>query len=155
MRRIALLLLLALFAVSPAQAQTAPRPLAEVPMLPLAPGPHPDIEALLRLHWRDYFEAAGPHAFTLDEVRAGRFDLDGDDDPELVLMIDRPDWHGIDGQPLLIATWVDHHWLPVGWGWGEEDQVLVTDESIDGWRTLDIGNYLMRWTAKGYRRDPK
>ena len=156
MRRVALLICLVVLAALPAQAQVAaPHPLAAVPMLPLAAGPHPDIEDLLRRHWRDFFEGGGEHAFTLNDVRAGRFDFDGDGDPELVLMIDRPDWQSDDGKPLVIATWTEHHWLPVGWGWGDEDQILVTDQVIDGWRTLDIGKFLMRWTPNGYQRDPK
>jgi len=155
-RRIALLFCLVVLAALPVQAGgPSPRLVAMVPMLPLSPGPHPDIEDLLQRHWRDYFEGTGAHAFTLAEVRAGRIDLDGDGDDELVLMIDRADWQSDEGKPLVVATWTERHWLPVGWGWGDEDQIFVTDEVIDGWHTLDAGKFLMRWTPKGYRRDPK
>lgn len=154
MRRIALLLCLAcLLAASTAVAQA--RQLVQVPMLPLAEGEHPDLEALLTLHWKEYWRRSGPDGFGPGEMRAGRVDLDGDGDPELILMIDKPAWLSEYGKPLVIATWVDHHWLPVGWGWGEEDNVFVLDEVVEGWRTVETGKFLMRWTKKGYQRNAR
>jgi len=155
MRRFALLLCLVVLGGPPALAQSAPRQLAAIPLLPLTAGDHPDVEELLNTHWRGYYRGSGEFGFTIDQVRAGRFDLDGDDDPELLLLIDKPNWQAQEGKPFVVATWVKGHWLAVGWGWGDEDQVFVTDEVIDGWRTLDTPKLLMRWTAKGYRRDPK
>lgn len=158
MRRLLLLFrLVVLFAPLPALAQVPPEPrlYAEVAMLHLDSQPHPDIEALLRSHWGNYFQAQGdPADFTLAQVRVGRFDLDGDGDPELFLMIDQPHWVTTGGKPLVVATWVDGHWLPVGWGWADEDGVFVTDEVLDGWRSIVAGNTLMQWTAKGYRGAP-
>ncbi len=143
---------LLVLAVCPA-AMAGPRQIAQIPMLPLADGPHPDIEALVSSYWKDTFRTGGKFGFDLDDLRVGRIDLDGDDDPELVLEIDKPDWESQNGQPLLIATWVDHHWLPVGWGWAQGDDIFVTDEVIKGWHTLEIGKFLMRWSRRGYQRE--
>ncbi|MDA8231493.1 MAG: hypothetical protein M0006_09145 [Magnetospirillum sp.] len=155
MRRFILSVCVVLLAAVPAHAQEVPRWYAQVPLLPLAEGEHPDIEELLSAHWADYFRAGGELGFDLDQVRAGRVDLDGGDDGELVLMIDHPRWRADDGKPFVVAAWTGGRWVPVGWGWGEEDGVFVTTEVIDGWRTIDAGNFLMRWTAGGYQRERK
>lgn len=157
MRRIVLLFALVLAALLPlpAHAGSGPKLLAMVPLLPLADGPHPDIDDLLARFWHGYYGVESEYGFGPADVRAGRFDLNGDGDSELILEIDKPKWRGSEGQPLVIATWRDHHWLPVGWGWTDDDCVFVTDEVIESWRTVDAGNFLMRWTADGYRRDRK
>ena len=136
-------------------AESGPKALAQIPLLPLALGAHADVEDLLRLHWRDYFNMPGEFGFTMDEVRAGRIDLDDDGDAELVLMLDKPNWLTENGKPFLVATWVDHRWLPVGWGWGDDDNIFVTAETFHNWHALDAGKFIMRWTDQGYRRDPK
>ncbi len=157
MRRITLLFILVLAALLPlsAHADGRPKQLAMVPLLPLADDAHPDIDDLLGRFWHGYYRVESEYGFGPADVRAGRFDLDGDGDAELVLLIDQPKWRGADGLPFVVATWRDHRWLPVGWGWGDDDGIFVTDEVVDGWRTLDAGAFWMRWTKDGYRRDRK
>jgi hypothetical protein len=140
----------------PAPTSAAARPLAMVPMLPLADGPHLDIEDLLRRQWRGYFQSTGEFGFTTADIRAGRFDLNGDGDPELLVMIDTPKWTSTAGKTFVIATWQDHHWVVIGGSWADEDNILVTDESLESWRTLDTGQGWLRWTKKdGYQAEVK
>jgi len=154
MRRIALLICLIALA-APADGAEAP-PLALVPMLPLAGEPGPDIEALVGAYWQSYWRASGFYGFGPANIRVGRWDLDGDGNDELIILVEQPDWQSTDGKPLLVATWENGRWKPVGWGWGDEDCVFVTSEVIDHWRTVDAGNYLLRWTSRnGYERDRK
>ena len=154
MRRIPLLLVLALMALLPlsAQADGRLRLVDMVPLLPLADGDHPDIDDLMARHWHDFYRAAGPDGFGPADLRAGRIDLNGDGDDELVLMVDAPRWRSDDGQPFVIATWRNHAWLPVGWGWADDDGIFVTDQVNDSWHTLDAGKYLMPWGKDGYQR---
>jgi hypothetical protein len=157
MRRIAVLFALVLVALLPlpAHADGAPKLLAMVPLLPLTDGDHPDVDDLLSRFWHGYYREDSEFGFGPADVRVGRFDLDGDGDDELFVLIDKAKWRGTEGQPFVVATWRDHAWLPVGWGWADDDGIFVTDEVIDSWRTLDAGKFRMRWTADGYRRDPK
>ncbi|CAA7627136.1 hypothetical protein [Magnetospirillum sp. UT-4] len=144
----ALLLSIAL----PAAAADAPRQIAQLPLLPLPPGTHNDILALVRVHWRPYFETADANAFDRSALRVGRLDLNGDGRAELAVMIAKPEWEAEQGQPFVLATWTARGWLAVGWGWGDEDTVFATEESARGWLTVDTGTQLLRWDGKEYRR---
>lgn len=127
----------------------------QVSLLPPAPGPHPDLEALLDQYWHQYWQADGELGFGLENIRVGRADLNDDDEAELFLMIDRPSWFSTDGKPFVIATWRDRKWVAIGWGWGDEDGIWVTTEKLAGWRSVDAGNYLMHWEGTAYGRSPK
>lgn len=150
-----LLALVWLSLLSPALAAELPRPVAQVPLLNLAPGDHPDLEAFLSTWWAKHYRTAASNAFGPDSVRIGRFDLDEDGEPELVLMIDNPKWDGAKGKPMVVAGWTGEKWFPLGWSWGDEDTVFVTTEMRDGWRTLDSGTFLLRWFADSYREQAK
>lgn len=154
MHRFTLLLALLVIAL-PAAAQEQPRPLGQVPMLPLDAGEHADIETLLRSYWPPYFNTGHAEGFGRDAVRAGRFDIDGDGRAELFVMIEHPTWTAEHGQPLVVATWSNKGWNAVGWSWGDEDTVFVTNETIGGWRTIDTGTQLMRWERSDYGRTDK
>lgn len=152
-----LVLLLALLLVAPlAQAQDKElRPVAQIALLPLKPGPQDEVEALIRAYWKPYYQTQAPHAFGRDKVRAGRFDLDGDGQAELILLIDQEDWEAERGRPLVVAKWTDKGWLAVGWSWGDEDTVFVIDEAFLGWQTIDTGSQWLRWGGKEYQRVDK
>lgn len=146
---------------SPAGAQTQTASLGptnlylQVPMLQPAPGPHPDLDALLDQYWHKYWKADGPLGIGPDDIKVGRADLNDDDEAELFLMIDRPSWLGIDGKQFVIATWRDRKWVAIGWGWADEDSIWVTTEKVGGWRSVNAGNYIMRWEGSAYGRSPK
>ena len=129
--------------------------LAEVPFLPPASGPHPDLDALLQRFWRDYYGIEGKLGFTLSQIRVGRIDLNDDDQAELVLMIDAPAWKADAGKPFVIATWREEEWVAIGWGWGDEDGVFSLTETQRGWHSLETGAYIMRWNGTEYERTAK
>ncbi|MGE5547880.1 MAG: hypothetical protein ACM33T_13335 [Solirubrobacterales bacterium] len=149
MRR-AFLIIALLLAALPAKA-AEPIYVGQVPLLPLPEGDQPDIEALVGANWKAYWHASGEHGLTRDNIRVGRFDFDGDGRAELVLMIDKDSWVGENGKPLMVAGWTKKGWLPIGWGWGDEDNVFVSRETIGGWHSIDTGRNLMRWTGKAYQ----
>ncbi|MBR9973106.1 hypothetical protein [Magnetospirillum sulfuroxidans] len=148
----------ALFALSlllspPAQAQEdLPRPVAQIALLPIGDDGRDDVIALVSAHWSPYFQTAHPQAFGREAIRAGRFDLDGDGQPELLLMLNKTGWEAQYGFPLVIANWTDKGWNAVGWSWGDEDTVFATDEIVDGWRSVDTGTQLLRWDRGLYSR---
>lgn len=152
MHRIALTLILILSAALPARADITY--FGQVPLLPPAEGEQPDIDALAAAAWPAYWRAAGEHGFMRSDLRLGRFDLDGDGSAELFLMIDSTAWANEHGKPLLVARWAKG-WLPVGWGWADEDRVFAAIEREQGWRSLDIGHHLMRWDGKQYNNAVK
>lgn len=155
MRFLAALLLLCLATAHPAAAQESPRPVGQVPVLPLPPGDHPDIEALLRAHWAPYYNTGHEHAFDRGKVRAGRFDIDGDGHPELFVLINQAAWEAEGGHPLVVAKWMAQGWTAIGWSWGDEDTIFATAEIIDGRRTIDTGTQLLRWGRGVYERVAK
>lgn len=155
MMRLLALLLLCLTAALPAHAADVPRPISQVPLLPLPPGEHAELEALLRAHWGPYYNVKGEQGFGRDKVRAGRFDVDGDGRAELFVLIAQESWEGQDGRPLVVANWTARGWNAIGWSWGDEDTVFVTTETINGWRTIDTGTQLMRWGQGIYDRVEK
>lgn len=148
-------LLLSLTIALPAAAQETPRPVGQVPLLPLPAGDHPDLDALLQAHWRPYYNTQHDQGFGRDKVRAGRFDVDGDGRAELFLLIDQDSWEAPHGRPLVVANWTARGWNAIGWSWGDEDTVFVTAETIDGWRTIDTGTQLLRWSRGVYERIEK
>ena len=156
MSRLALLLSLLLFVMPlAALAQTAPTLAQEVGILPPAPGPHPDLEALLQRFWRDYYTVDAPNGFTMDNVRVGRVDLNDDGVEELILMIDSPAWEVGLGKPFVIATWRNKTWVAVGWGWGDADTIFSMTETVKGWHSVDTGTTIMRWNGSEYATETK
>lgn len=155
MRRPAALLTVLLAAALPAQAQDAASYFGQVPLLPLAEGDQPDIDTLVGEHWKAYWRAPGALGFGRDNIRAGRFDLDGDGGAELFILIDQPEWQSDKGKPLLVASWRRKGWHAIGWAWADEDSVFATQERRDGWRTIDAGDYLLRWDGQGYTPQEK
>lgn len=153
MRR--LLPLLSLLFALPAAAFDAPRPFAQVPMLPVSGALPEDVRTLVRAHWAPYFETADPAAFHTDTLRLGRFDLNGDGKAELFVMIAHPAWEAEHGKPLAVATWTRKGWVTVGWSWGDEDTLFATEEVQGGWRGLDTGTQLLRWSRFEYQRIEK
>ena len=154
MFRFAVLLFLSLLAAPlPAQAQASL--VAQVGLLPPAPGPHPDLVDVLRRFWPEYYDTDGALSFTLDNIRVGRIDLNDDDRAELILMIDKPGWEIAIGKPFVICTWRKTNWVAIGWGWGDEDTLFVQSDTYRGWHSLDTGTTIMRWTGKEYERQPK
>lgn len=149
------LMSLIVLVATPPQAQAQTDLYEQVSLLPPAPGDHPDLDALLDQFWHKYWKADGPLGFGPDNIRVGRAYLNDDDDAELFLMIDRPAWVSTDGKPFVIATWRDHKWVAIGWGWGDEDRIWLTTEKLDGWRSIDAGNYIMHWEGTAYGRSPK
>lgn len=149
MRRTILALILILSAALPVRADITY--FGQVPLLPPPEGEQPDIDALAAAAWPAYWRAAGAHGFTRSDLRLGRFDLDGDGIAELFLMIDSSAWANEHGKPMLVARWAKNGWLPVGWGWADEDRVFAGFEREQGWRSLDIGTHLMHWDGKQYQ----
>ncbi len=151
-----LILLITLFSLLVPLSAGAQGPLlAQAPILPAAPGPHPDLDALLQRFWHDYYGVEGKQGFTMSQVRVGRIDLNDDDQLELILMIDAPGWKADAGKPFVIATWIDGEWVAIGWGWGDEDNVFSLTETVRGWHSLETGAYIMRWTGTQYERVAK
>lgn len=150
--------LIALLCLSPlpalAQAQP-PRPVAQVAMLPVAEQGRDDVVALVKAHWGPYFQTQHPQGFGREALRVGRFDLDGDGLAELLVLLDKPDWEAEHGFPLVVAVWTDKGWNAVGWAWGDQDTVFVTDEIRDGWRTIDTGTQFLYWDKGLYSRVDK
>lgn len=140
-----------LLAALPAAAQDAGSYVAQVPLLPLSEGAQPDVDALAADQWPAYWRAAGAGGFGRDDLRAGRVDLDGDGEAELVLMIASEAWQDDKGLPLVIAAWGRKAWRPVAFARGDTDSVFTTREVVGGWRTIDTGADLLRWNGKGYR----
>lgn len=155
MRRIAALLLASLAFAAPARADDDVRPFAQVPLVPLPESIPADVDALLKAHWTAYWNGSGENAFSRDNVRIGRIDLNGDNRAELVVMIDAPGWEAEPGNPYVVAQWTKGRWNPIGWGWGDEDTVFATTEAPGGWRTLDGGKQLLRWNGSEYRPEDK
>ena len=138
---------------TPAQ---GPKPLAVLPILPLADGDHPDMEDLARRQWHGYYQTGGEFGLTMADFRASRFDLNDDGNSELIMMIDKPRWTTPEGKPFIIATWRDHQWTVIGGSWADDDNIFVTEETNETWRTLDTGHGLLRWTGKnGYAAEAK
>lgn len=150
----ALLLLLAVFA-TPALADDETRPVAQVPLLALADGPHDDIRALLDTYWQAYYQTGTEDSFNRDDLRVGRIDLNGDGREELVLMITAPAWEAEQGKPFVVAQWRAQKWAAIGWGWGDEDTVFATTEILGGWHSIDGGHMLLRWNGTAYQPEDK
>ncbi|CAA7627556.1 hypothetical protein [Magnetospirillum sp. SS-4] len=139
----------------PATAQDHGRPAALVGMQPLPETETPDIDALLRAHWRAYYNSGARHGFFRDQVRAGRIDLNEDGQMELLLLIDSPDWQGDRGRPLLVAHWTARGWAAIGWGFADSDGVFVTTERAKGWATIETPTQWLHWTGSAYRAEDK
>lgn len=151
MRRLALLFL-ALFALAmPARAQDGLRLAAQISLLSLNDGVQRDIDDLALALWQPYYHTQAEHAFARDNLRAGRFDLNGDGEAELILMVVAPGWEADQGNPFVVARWVNKRWLAVGWGWGDEDGLFATDEILGGWRTLVSHSQVIRWNGREYQ----
>ncbi|MEO0036288.1 MAG: hypothetical protein RLZZ501_2311 [Pseudomonadota bacterium] len=138
---------------SAAFAQALLQPLAQVGLQPLSDPPPADIDALLRAQWPGYYRGGGDPSFTPAQVRVGRIDLDGDGVAELLLLLEAPDWHGLDGGPLLVARWDGKAWRPVGWAYGDADGVYATAERLGGWASVDTGSFWLRWDGRAYRAE--
>ncbi len=149
--RTLLLSVLLLFAV-PALADDGIAPVGQIALMPPGEIDHPDIEAIIRTHWKDYYRTGAEHSFDRDKVRVGRFDLNGDGLAELIVMIDDADWEAEHGKPLLVADWINKGWRAVGWSWGDDETVFATTEIVAGWRTIDTGTQYLRWDGKLYQR---
>lgn len=155
MNRIAALLLACLVFAVPAQAADDARPYAQVPLVPPGERLPEDITDLLYAFWPSYYNSVGENAFGPNHLRLGRIDLNGDDRPELVLMVDAPGWEAEQGNPFVVAQWRKGRWIAVGWGWGDEDTLFATSEVLGGWRSIDGGRTLLRWVGKEYRSEEK
>jgi hypothetical protein len=149
-----LAVLLALAAL-PASAQDYGRPAAMVALQPLPDTGTPDIEALLKAHWKAYYNGGGRNGFFRDQVRAGRIDLNEDGQAELFLLIDAPDWQGDRGRPLVVAQWTAKGWAAIGWSFADSDSVFVTTERVQGWASIETASQGLRWTGSGYKAQDK
>lgn len=153
-RKVAALLLVALLLPClPARAEELAR-IAQVALLPLAGRPA-DVEDLAGTFWGDYLGRDGEHGFSMDDILAGRIDLDGDGDSEIFLMIDKESWRADHGKPFVVARWRRGAWVSVGWGWGDEDGVFLTAERRSGWHTIDAGPHYLRWQGRQYQATAK
>lgn len=132
-----------------------PRPIEQIAMLPLNDGVPSDIDKVVAGVWGPYYNTSDENAFTRDNLRAGRADLNDDGWAELVLMLDHVLWKDAPGKPYLIATWQQDSWRVVGWGWGDEDGLFVTEEVMGGWHSIDSGSQWVHWTGKAYLSDDK
>lgn len=155
MHRIAALLLASLVLATPARAFDDVRPYAQVPLVPAGERLPEDVTDLLYAFWPNFYNSVGENAFGPSHVRLGRIDLNGDDRPELVLMVDAPGWEAEQGNPFVVAQWRKNRWVAVGWGWGDEDTVFTTTDVQGGWRSIDGGKVVMRWVGKEYRAEDK
>lgn len=155
MKRMAAFLLACLVLAAPAKAADDARPFAQVPLLPVADQLPDDLETAVWAWWPTYFNSGRENSFGRGDLRVGRIDLNGDDRPELVLMIDAPGWEAANGNPFVVAQWRKNRWVAVGWGWGDEDTLFATTEVQGGWRSLDTGSQVMRWTGREYRPEDK
>ncbi|MGE5476209.1 MAG: hypothetical protein ACM3Q1_06110 [Bacteroidales bacterium] len=153
-RRIALLLAVLTLA-APARAQDDVRPFAQVPLVPATEQLPDDVEAMVWAFWPSYYKSGGENTFGREHLRLGRIDLNGDDRAELVLMIDAPGWESAQGNPFVVAQWRKNRWVAVGWGWGDEDTVFATTETLGGWHSIDGGKVVMRWQGREYRLEDK
>lgn len=152
---VALTLFLTPLAAS-AQAQApAPVPVGQIAMLPLPAQGQDDVVALVKTHWKPYFETQGSDSFGRESLRFSRFDLDGDNRSELVVMLTKAGWEAEQGFPLVVASWTDKGWRAIGWSWGDEDTLFATDEIRQGWRTLDTGTQFLYWDGRTYARIDK
>lgn len=141
---------------SPVLAQgQPPTPVAQIALLPIGDDDRDDVIALVKTHWLPYFQTQHPQAFGRESVRTGRFDLDGDGQAELLVMVTKADWAAQQGQPLVVATWTNAGWNAIGWSWGDEDTVFATSEIVDGWRSVDTGTQVLRWDRGLYSRHDK
>lgn len=154
MSRIAAFILAMLALAVPARAADDVRPFAQVPLLPIETMSE-DVAAMVWAFWPDYFNSGRENSFGRQHLRVGRIDLDGDQRDELVLMIDAPGWEAEPGNPFVVAQWRKGRWVAVGWGWGDEDTVFAITEVKDGWRSIDGGKVVMRWTGKEYKLEDK
>lgn len=132
-----------------------PAPVGQIALLRLPDSGQDDVIALVKTHWKPYFETQAAEAFGRESLRFGRFDLDGDNRAELVVMVTKAEWAAEQGFPLVVATWTDKGWLAVGWSWGDEDTLFATDEIRQGWRTIDTGTQFLYWDGKTYARTDK
>lgn len=155
MRHAHALIVLALMLPLPAQGQEAPRPVSQIALLPLPDQGRDDVIALVKTHWQPYFETQHPQAFGRESLRAGRFDLNGDGQAELLVMLTKDGWQAQQGFPLVVANWTAKGWNAVGWSWGDEDTVFATDEIRDTWRTIDTGTQYLYWDRGLYSRADK
>ncbi|NFV81930.1 hypothetical protein [Magnetospirillum aberrantis] len=155
MTRVAALFLACLALAAPAWATEEPRLLAQVPLVPPTENLPDDIADLVYAFWPEYYNGYGENAFTRDNLRLGRTDLNGDGKAELVLLVDSPSWEAAQGFPFVVAQWRKGRWFAIGWSWGDEDTVFVTSESHDGWHSLDSGKVVLRWQGKQYKPEEK
>lgn len=132
-------------------AQEFGRPMAQVALQPLPEAETPDIEAVLKAHWRAYYNGSGEFAFFRDQVRAGRIDLNEDGRAELFLLIDAPGWGSDKGFPLLVAQWTAKGWQPIGWSFADPDGVFVTAGRVDGWATVETPSQWLRWNGASFQ----
>ncbi|OAN42981.1 hypothetical protein A6A04_09765 [Paramagnetospirillum marisnigri] len=148
---IVILAISGLAAPGAALAQDYGRLVAQVALQPLPEGETPDIDALLKTHWRAYYNGGGQFGFFRDQVRAGRIDLNEDGRTELFLLIDAPAWASAKGQPMVVAQWTSKGWAPIGWGFGEADGVFVTSSRLGGWATIETPSQWFRWNGASYQ----
>ena len=155
MKRITAFFLSLMTLAASARAMEDARPVAQVPLVPLVESVPADIEAVLHTFWPHYYNSGGENGFGRENLRVGRIDLNGDTQPELVLMVDAPGWEAEQGFPMVVAQWRTGRWNAVGWGWGDEDTVFATTETLGGWRSIDGGKVVMRWQGREYRAEDK
>ncbi|MGE4281771.1 MAG: hypothetical protein AB7G62_19470, partial [Magnetospirillum sp.] len=77
-----------------------PAPVGQIAMLPMPDKGLDDVVALVKTHWKPYFETQSTEAFGRESLRFGRFDLDGDNRAELVVMVTKAGWEAEQGFPL-------------------------------------------------------
>lgn len=155
MTRITALFLATLALAAPAWGADGTRLLAQVPLVPPTETLPDDVADLVYGFWPQYYNSVGENAFSRDNLRLGRIDLNGDDKPELVLMVDSPSWEAGEGFPFVVAQWRKGRWIAVGWGWGDEDTVFATTEVQNGWHSIDGGRMVLRWVGSQYQPEEK
>jgi hypothetical protein len=134
-----------------AAAQDYGRPVAQVALQPLPETPTPDIEALLKTHWKAYYNSGGRDGFFRDQVRAGRIDLDENGVAELFVLIESSDWLTSRGFPMMVARWTDKGWTAIGGMYADPDTVFVTTDRVQGWATVETQSQWMRWNGIKYQ----
>ena len=59
------------------------------------------------------------------------------------------------GLPIVVARWSSKGWNPVGWTYGDSDNVFVTARRVQGWAIIETSSQWLVWNGAIYQPQDK
>jgi len=126
----------------------------------------PDLPPALGAAVKAYVEKRGGKAYVekrggheLPPLRYGLADLDGDEHPDAIVLLEGRDWCGSGGCTLLIFRAVKDSFALLSGSTITYEPIRVSPETTHGWKTLIVfsngtGNVVMRFSGRRYPPNP-